>query len=465
MKRYIKLKAKKIFSELPPDYSYDLMDEIRQENRKHNRTIVVLDDDPTGTQTAHGVAVLTEWTTSAFMQEFEQKTPIFYVLTNSRSLTATQANRLSAEIGENLKKASLATGRAFFVISRSDSTLRGHYPNEVDALLEVLDNKDAVRFLVPAFSEGGRYTIRNIHYVKEGDELVPASETPFARDKAFGFRHSDLKEYVEEKTKGAVTADQVIAFSIEDLRTQGPQFIRDKINELPGGSTCIVNAASYRDLQVFALGLLKSNKKVILRTAASIVPVLAGLDAKPLLSADDFKEEKAGGVFMIVGSYVPKTTAQLEELKKEENLHQLEADVQQILTKGDSLLKDLTAKINQLIGSGLDVLVYTSRKLVTVDDQSGSLQIGNKVSDFMTALVQGLTSRPKCILAKGGITSSDIATKGLNVKKAEVIGQVAAGIPVWKLGSESKFPGITYVVFPGNVGDDDTLRKVYQIVR
>ena len=83
----------------------------------------------------------------------------------------------------------------------------------------------------------------------------------------------------------------------------------------------------------------------------------------------------------------------------------------------------------------------------------------------MTSLVAGLTARPKCILAKGGITSSDTATKGLNVKKAEVIGQVAPGIPVWILGEESKFPGIKYIVFPGNVGDDDTLTKVYQTVR
>jgi uncharacterized protein YgbK (DUF1537 family) len=465
MNNYIKLKAKKTFSNLPPEYSQDLLDEIRQENRKRDRTIVVLDDDPTGTQTVHGISVLTEWTASAFKREFEDKVSIFYVLTNSRSLPARSANKLSIEIGKSLRKASEITGREYFVISRSDSTLRGHYPNEVESLLEVLGKQESVRFLIPSFFEGGRYTIRDIHYVKEGDELIPASQTPFARDKAFGYQHSNLKQYVEEKTRGAVKADDVKSLSLEDLRIKSPQLVRDKINEMPDGSTCIVNAASYRDLQVFALALLTSNKKVVLRTAASIVPVLAGLDPKPLLNACDFDIQNAGGVFMIVGSYVPKTTAQLEELKKEKALQIMEVNVHRILSEGDRLLEEFTGNINRLIGSGQDVLVYTSRKLVTVDDQSGSLEIGNKVSEFMTSLVAGLTSKPKCVLAKGGITSSDTATNGLNVKKAKVIGQVAPGIPVWKLGAESRFPGINYIVFPGNVGDYDTLRKVYQTVR
>jgi len=465
MTQYKNLKAKEAFSALPHEYPYDLLVDIRKENNKKDQTIVVLDDDPTGTQTVYGISVLTEWTVSAIQQEFEQKVPIFYILTNSRSLPANEANHLAAEIGRNLKEASRASKRKFMVISRSDSTLRGHYPNEVDALQLVLDNREAVKFLIPAFFEGGRYTINDIHYVREGAELVPASETPFAQDKAFGFKHSNLKYYVEEKSEGIVSADEVISIGIEELRIKTPQIISEKINRIPDGSTCIVNAASYRDLQVFALGLIMSGRKVVLRTAASIVPVLAGLEKKPILNSHDFVAENAGGVFMIVGSYVPKTTAQLNELRKEEALHFMEVDVQRVLAEGANMLKEFLKKINKLIVQGEDVVVYTSRGLVSVDDQTKSLQIGNIISDFMTALVSGLTSRPKCVLAKGGITSSDTATKGLGIKKALVLGQVAPGIPVWKLGSESKFPGMNYVVFPGNVGDADTLRKVYQTVK
>jgi uncharacterized protein YgbK (DUF1537 family) len=61
------------------------------------------------------------------------------------------------------------------------------------------------------------------------------------------------------------------------------------------------------------------------------------------------------------------------------------------------------------------------------------------------------------LIAKGGITSSDIATKSLKVKLAMVAGSILPGVPVWKLGEESLFPGMHYVIFPGNVGGDDAL--------
>ena len=465
MGKYQVLDAEATLSALPSEYPTSLLSQIRAEGQKLNHTIVVLDDDPTGTQTVHGIPVLTEWSVDAIKKEFENRESIFYILTNSRSLPATQADDLAREIGNNLKAASQQSRRDFFVINRGDSTLRGHYPNEVEALQEVLGNQDAIKVLIPAFFDGGRYTIGDIHYVKEGDVLVPASETPFAQDKAFGYAHSDLKYYVEEKTKGTTVAKDVESVSISDLRQSDPAEIASKIKSFPKGATCIVNAASYRDLEVFALAMLRSGREVVLRTAASIVPVLAGMEKKPLLTSADFEVEDAGGVFIVVGSYVPKTTAQLQELRTEKQLHQLEVDVQRVLDEGESMLEEFLVTINDHLSQREDVVVFTSRKLVTVNNKSKSLEIGSKISDFMTAIVKGLKVRPKCVLAKGGITSSDTATKGLGVKKATVMGQVAPGIPVWKLGAESKFPGSNYVVFPGNVGDDDTLKKVYLTVR
>ena len=70
--------------------------------------------------------------------------------------------------------------------------------------------------------------------------------------------------------------------------------------------------------------------------------------------------------------------------------------------------------------------------------------------------------KPAYIIAKGGITSSDVGTKALKVKKALVMGQIQKGIPVWLTGEESKFPGMPYIIFPGNVGDKDTLRLIVE---
>ena len=67
--------------------------------------------------------------------------------------------------------------------------------------------------------------------------------------------------------------------------------------------------------------------------------------------------------------------------------------------------------------------------------------------------------KPGFVLAKGGITSADVGVKGLGIRKALVLGQIEPGIPVWKALAESKFPNIPYIIFPGNVGEDETLKN------
>ena len=84
------------------------------------------------------------------------------------------------------------------------------------------------------------------------------------------------------------------------------------------------------------------------------------------------------------------------------------------------------------------------------------------ISDALTSIIRLLTVKPRFIIAKGGITSSDVGTKGLLVKKALVMGQIKKGIPVWLTGAESKFPDTPYIIFPGNVGEVNTLREIVE---
>jgi uncharacterized protein YgbK (DUF1537 family) len=192
--------------QLPPDYPEDLLASIREEFKQSGKTIVVLDDDPTGTQTCRDVTVLTSWQASLIAGELKKKPSILFILTNSRSLPEREAVTLTQEIGGNLKRAVDESGREIVVISRSDSTLRGHFPAEVDAIAGTLAMNDAVIVLVPAFIEGGRITIDDVHYLIENQELVPVSDSPFAKDVVFGYQHSNLKKWVEEKTGGRVRA-------------------------------------------------------------------------------------------------------------------------------------------------------------------------------------------------------------------------------------------------------------------
>jgi uncharacterized protein YgbK (DUF1537 family) len=149
----------------------------------------------------------------------------------------------------------------------------------------------------------------------------------------------------------------------------------------------------------------------------------------------------------------------------------VEWDVGQVRTQ-----KTLSAEIDRVkfeikkgFNLGKDVCVYTSRKYYKKDFQNKNsdkyLFFSSRISEGLTKVIKDLTIKPSFLVAKGGITSSDIGVKGLNVKRAMAMGQIQPGIPVWKLGSESRFPGLPYIIFPGNVGRDDTLKRVIEILR
>lgn len=454
-----------LMASLPEEWPEDLLPEIQEQIKISRRKVVVLDDDPTGTQTVHSIPVLTEWPAEKLGQELANDLPAFYLLTNSRSLPLAEAEAMNAEIGRNLVEAARQADREIAVVSRSDSTLRGHFPGEVEALAEALGQGFDAWLIIPFFLEGGRYTINDIHYVAEGEWLVPAGETEFARDAAFGYRASNLRDWVEEKTKGRVRAQDVASLSIEDIRRGGPKRVTERLAALKPGSVCVVNAASYRDMEVFTQGLLTAEaggQRFLYRTAASFVRVRAGLTARPLLRRADFELAESAGGLIVVGSYVPRTTSQVNALLDHPGLTSIEIKVQALLDEDRRLgeIQRLAQEADRALSAGKDVMLYTSRQLVTGEDAESSLSIGQQVSEGLVSVVQAIATRPRYLLAKGGITSSDVATQGLGVKRALVPGQILPGVPVWQLGPESRHPGLGYIVFPGNVGDSQSLVEI-----
>jgi uncharacterized protein YgbK (DUF1537 family) len=462
-----------LFASLPAPWPENFLPDIRAAVAASRKKLVVLDDDPTGTQTVYDLPVLTTWDVAALRAELASDARCFYILTNSRSLTADAAYALNLEIARNLKIAAAEVGAEFSIVSRSDSTLRGHFPGEPQALSEVLGNFDAV-IVIPYFEAGGRYTIGDVHYVAEGDTLVPAAETPFARDAAFGYRSSNLREWVGEKFGGAVTAESVASISIADFRSGGPNVVRDRLLKISFGNICVVNAACPRDLEVFVKGLLAAEtegRKFLFRTAASFVAARLGLGTRPLWqpnfdltkwNTDELVAAKRPGGLTIVGSYVPKTTAQLKALKQGSQIVIWNLNVAALLneTEREQAITDAVFTVEFAYRRGADVVIATSRELVAGGNAASSLNIGANISAALVEIVQRLKTRPRYLIAKGGITSSDLATRGLGVKRALVLGQIFPGVPVWELGAETKFPGMPYIVFPGNVGGDDALLEV-----
>ena len=441
-----------------------------------NKKIIVLDDDPTGVQTVHDISVYTDWSVDSIEKGFEEENSMFFILTNSRGFIASETEKAHKEIALNVIKVAKKLNKEFLIISRSDSTLRGHYPLETNVLRETIESNSELKYdgevLLPFFKEGGRFTIDNIHYVQDGEELIPAGETEFAKDRTFGYTKSHLGEYVEEKTNGEFKAENVTYISLESIRSLDIETITKQLLEVNNFNKVIVNAVDYVDVKIFSIALikaLKAGKNFMYRTAAAFTKVIGGVSDKGLLTREELiKEESNNGGLIIVGSHVKKTTAQVEELKKCSFLEFIELNCHLVLEpkKFETEVDRVIENCERLIKSGKSVVVCTSRERIDLgpDKKEEELKLSVKISDAVTSIVQRLKVRPNYIIAKGGITSSDVGTKGLKVQRATVIGQIKPGIPVWTTGSESKFPGISYVIFPGNVGTNTTLKEAVEIL-
>lgn len=435
--------------------------------------IVVLDDDPTGVQAVHGIYVFTGFDKEAIREGFLGKEKVFFLLTNSRALTEDQTVKLHREIAENLMQVSKETGVPFLLLSRGDSTLRGHYPLETEVLKETLEKNGSCPYdgevMVPFFAAGGRFTAWNVHYVKYGDELIPAGKTEFAKDQTFGYQSSDLRMYVEEKTKGRYLSWEVTCISLDELRTGDVEGIVKKLKAVGGFGKVIVNALDVLDLQVFCLALYRAMEEgchFLFRCAADFVKILGGISDRPLLSGEEMAGTKGNcGGMVVVGSHTEKTTKQLEALKTLEGLEFMELNSDLVLEERlEEEVKRLVEKAEGLISMGKTPVIYTKRKVLEIPGDTGeqALMRSVKISEAVLRLVGDLKVKPGFVVAKGGITSSDIGVKALSVRKARVLGQAQPGVPVWETDENSKFPGIPYIIFPGNVGNDDTLKAVVE---
>lgn len=442
--------------------------------KNFSHKIIVLDDDPTGIQTVQGVSVYTNWDEETIKNGFLDENSMFFILTNSRSFSKQKTEEVHRLISRRVNDISKSLNKDFIIVSRGDSTLRGHYPLETNSLKAEMEKTNEFfngEIFCPCFFEGGRYTFSDVHYVKADNVLVPVGNTEFSKDKSFSFNSSNLKEFIVEKNEGAVKKQDIISISIDSLRVCDVEKIYEDLTNGVEYKRIIVNALTYEDLKVFVAVLIKAikaGKKYIIRSAASLPKVLGDIENKPLLTKKDLIEygNNYGGV-IIVGSHVQKTTMQLEALKKsEKNLDFIEFRVNRYFEENGLKLEveRIIKKVEKNILEGITSVVFTSRTLLNINtkDREDILKASVEVSNALTSVVGNLEVKPKFILAKGGITSSDVGTKALKVRKALVLGQVKKGIPVWFTGGESKFPRMPYIIFPGNVGEVKTLKEIVE---
>ena len=458
---------------------------------KTGRRAVFLDDDPTGTQTITDLPVLTSWSVSDVQWALQQPTTGFFILTNTRSLSQSDAADLNREVVDALHQAADSEHVSYVIVSRSDSTLRGYFPLETDVLAEELaargTNVDGV-IVCPAYIEPGRLTVDSVHWARTNEGMIPVSHSEFAKDASFGYRNSDLRDWVEEKSGGRIPRDKVARITLDDIRVGGPDRVLEILTGLRDRQPVVVDTAADADQRVVVLALLRAEaagKNFIYRIGPSFVRARTGqratppVDAKRLreifgsepTDADDTRPATKHGL-ITVGSHVALTTRQLDRLRVKGKIIELELDVRTLLDDAsrEQHVDDIAGQAAKLLRDNeadSDIVIRTSRTLVKGSDAVNSLVIARTVSAALVGTVRSIVSqiRPAFVLAKGGITSSDTATEGLEIRRAWCRGTMLPGIislwePVTGLAQ-----GIPYIVFAGNVGDDDALAAVVDTLR
>jgi uncharacterized protein YgbK (DUF1537 family) len=446
---------------------------IRRALADAGRRIAVLDDDPTGSQTVHGVDVVTVFESDEVAAGLSEVGSTCFILTNTRSLAEADAVELNTRIGRMLFELADRLDAPIGVVSRSDSTLRGHVIAEVRGLDAVRREATGRGFdgvlMVPAYFEAGRFTAGDVHWARVGSDVLPVSETEFARDATFGYSASDLREFVAEKSGGTIGPGEVASITLDDIRLGGPARVAELLVGVAGGAFVVVNAVEYADLEVVVLGLLEaeaSSRSFLCRTGPSFVQVLAGLDPQDPLGASDIwpAGHPGGHGLVVVGSHVGLTSRQVAVARDHGGLAEVELDVAAVAdpARRDGHVAEATRLVVSMLDHA-DVLLVTSRELRRGRDAAESLEISRRVSTAVTEVVRGaLPAKPAWVVAKGGITSHDVAVHGLGIRRANVLGQLFPGlVSVFRpLDAAPEAVGTPYVVFAGNVGDEATLASV-----
>jgi uncharacterized protein YgbK (DUF1537 family) len=316
----------------------------------------------------------------------------------------------------------------------------------------------------------------------DAGKLTPVAETEFAKDASFGFANSEMAKYVEEKSQGRFAADSVIVLDLNIIRAAGPdgdpqisaKAIADAIDSATDSTPIVADIVSENDLRALSLGLEEAErrgKKLLYRVGPPFVRARIGQEIRTELSGEEAyagnTPSEAGGL-IVVGSHVGVTTRQLKALTEQHSAARIvEIDVEKLLaaeTETDNAATYLDETVDEVVAalrSG-DVIVHTSRLLIRTDDVTESLRIARTVSAAVVAVVNRTlkTFPPRFVIAKGGITSSDVAAHGLEIRHAIVRGPMLPGIvSLWE-PVDGPAKGIPYIVFAGNVGDDQSLAVV-----
>ena len=441
--------------------------------------VVAIDDDPTGSQTVHGCPLLLRWDVPSLRRGLRHPSPLLFLLADTRSLAPESAAQRNREIASNLDRALDAEGlrrQDVLLVSRGDSTLRGHGVLEPAVLEQAFGPFDAT-FHVPAFLEGGRTTVNGVHLLYG----QPVHTTAFARDRLFGYDSSDLAIWLEQKSGGVIQAadvDRIHANDLDQACGDGQSSLVARLQQLQGNQSVVVDAERQEQLEAFAAAVwaLQGEKRFLFRAAASLVKELANPGPQPLdasglarLRRRDADGQGRPGLVM-VGSHVPLADQQLERLLAEPTCSAIELPVRRIarVVEGptpDLMLNDLEtiwrAQLRDALATGQTPVLFSSRGELRFISEQESRRFSQALAKLMARLAAALASELGYLISKGGITTQTLLTHGLGLEAVQLEGQLLPGLSLVR-PLEGAFRGLPILTFPGNLGEPGTLHDAWQ---
>ena len=441
--------------------------------------VVVIDDDPTGSQTGHSCPLLLEWDKETLRRGLRHPSPLLFLLADTRALTPEAAAARNRDIVRHLDEALAAEGLGrgdVLLVSRGDSTLRGHGVLEPATLQEAFGPFDAT-FHIPAFLEGGRTTRNGVHLLN-GE---PVHTTAFAKDRIFGFSTSDLAAWLEEKSGGLIRSAEVQRIDVRKLDAAGgaglPGLI-DRLRSLKGNVQVVVDAERQEQLTALAavVRALQTEKRFLFRSAASMVKALADPGPQPLDAAGlaglrrRASDDRALPGLVMVGSHVALADQQLERLLVEPGCRGVELPVPRIacVLEGptpDLLLADLEREwlqqLREMLAGDATPVLFTSRgELHCASEQEGR-RLSCALAELMGRLAAALAPDLGYLISKGGITTQTLLSTGLGLEAVQLEGQLLPGLSLVR-PSAGRFNGLPILTFPGNLGTADTLLEAWK---
>jgi uncharacterized protein YgbK (DUF1537 family) len=434
--------------------------------------VVVIDDDPTGSQTVHSCPLLLRWDAASLRQGLAHASPLLFLLANTRALDPAAARQRVQEICRALRPA-LAAAQAdglldqWLVVSRGDSTLRGHFPLELDVIRQELGSF-GLTLLAPAFLPGGRTTVGGVHLLHG----QPVHSTPFARDRLFGFRSSHLPAWVEEKTQGAVRQEQVGLLGLAELdaAAEGLEPLCHRLEQLAAQPMVAVDAERPEQLQALGAALrqqLQRGQRPLIQSAASLINGLVPLPPQPLDPGGLAALRRPLPGLVLVGSHVPLADQQLQRLLAEPGCAAVEIavpELAELLETADAALalqaleQSLLQRLRAALAQGCTPVLFSSRGEVLAGDPVRRRRLGLELAALMARLGGSLAPQLGYLISKGGITSHTLLADGLGAGAVELQGQLLPGLSLVLAGA------LPVLTFPGNLGDDETLRQAWRLM-